>query len=104
MKSCQVWLYTSGEHPWSPHEIDMAVPLSPAELAVKLDCLYHHRSQRSQTPFLETQSGESWQQAENNNRLTAQHYDRLGLAEYSEASSCSGDTRNQRRGGKGSGW
>ena len=82
MKACQVWLYASSERPWYPHEIDMAVPLSPAELAVKLDCLYHHRSQRSQTPFLETQSGESWQQAETNNRATAQHYDRLGLAEY----------------------
>lgn len=82
MKVCQVWLYASGERPWSPDEIDMAVPLSPAELAVKLDCLYHHRSQRSQTPFLGIQSGESWQQAENNNRATAQHYDRLGMAEY----------------------
>jgi glucosamine-6-phosphate deaminase len=82
MKACQVWLYASSERPWSPDEIDMAVPLSPAELAVKLDCLYHHRSQRSQTPFLGIQSGESWQQAENNNRATAQHYDRLGLAEY----------------------
>ena len=82
MKACQVWLYASSERPWSPHEINMAVPLSPAELAVKLDCLYHHRSQRSQTPFLGAQSGESWQQAENNNRATAQHYDRLGLAEY----------------------
>ena len=82
MKACQVWMYASSERPWYPEEIDMAVPLSPAELAVKLDCLYHHRSQRSQTPFVETQSGESWQQAENNNRATAQHYDRLGLAEY----------------------
>ena len=82
MEACQVWLYASSERPWYPHEIDMAVPLSPAELAVKLDCLYHHRSQRSQTPFLKTQSGESWQQAENNNRATAQHYDHLGLPEY----------------------
>ncbi len=82
MKSCQVWLYASSERPWAPNEINMAVPLSPAELAVKLDSLYHHRSQRSQTPFLGSQSGESWQQAENNNRATAQRYDRLGLAEY----------------------
>jgi glucosamine-6-phosphate deaminase len=80
--SCQVWLYASNERPWPPDEIDMAVPLSPAELAVKLDCLYHHRSQRSQTPFTETQAGEGWQQAEQINRATAQHYDRLGLAEY----------------------
>src|ERR1700732_1158740 len=82
MKACQVWLYASSERPWYPEEIDMAVPLSPAELAIKLDCLYHHRSQRSQTPFLETQSGEGWQQAEQINRTSAQHYDRLGLAEY----------------------
>ncbi len=79
---CQVWLYASNERPWPPHEIDMAVPLSPAELAIKLDCLYHHRSQRSQTPFTETQAGEGWQQAEQINRATAQEYDRLGLAEY----------------------
>jgi glucosamine-6-phosphate deaminase len=82
MKACQIWLYASSERPWSPDEINMAVPLSPAELAVKLDCLFHHRSQRSQTPFLGALSGESWQQAENNNRATAQRYDRLGLAEY----------------------
>jgi len=82
MGACQVWLYASSERPWYPHEIEMAVPLSPAELAVKLDCLYHHRSQRSQTPFLKTQSGESWQQAEHSNRTTAEHYDHLGLPEY----------------------
>src|ERR1700730_10434299 len=82
LRNCQIWVYASNERPWPPHEIDMAVPLSPAELAIKLDCLYHHRSQRSQTPFTETQAGEGWQQAEQINRETAQHYDRLGLAEY----------------------
>jgi glucosamine-6-phosphate deaminase len=80
--SCQIWLYASNERPWPPHEIDMAVPLSPAELAIKLDCLYHHRSQRSQTPFTEIQAGEGWQQTEQINRTTAQQYDHLGLAEY----------------------
>ena len=80
--NCQVWLYASNERPWPPHEIDMAVPLSPPELAIKLDCLYHHRSQRSQTPFTEAQAGEGWQQAEQINRATARQYDRLGLAEY----------------------
>lgn len=79
---CQVWLYESVERPWSPYEVDMAVPLSPAELVIKLDCLYHHRSQRRQTPFLEKQSGESWQAAEHTNRATARKYDALGLAEY----------------------
>jgi glucosamine-6-phosphate deaminase len=80
--NCQIWLYASNERPWPAYEIDMAVPLSPAELAIKLDCLYHHRSQRSQTPFTGAQTGEGWQQAEQINRMTAEHYDRLGLAEY----------------------
>ena len=82
IRNCQIWVYASNERPWRPQEIDMAVPLSPAELAIKLDCLYHHRSQRSQTPFTDTQAGEGWQQAEQINRATAKQYDRLGLAEY----------------------
>jgi glucosamine-6-phosphate deaminase len=82
VRNSQIWVYASNERPWQPQEIDMAVPLSPAELAIKLDCLYHHRSQRSQTPFTDTQAGEGWQQAEQINRATAKQYDRLGLAEY----------------------
>jgi len=82
VRNSQIWVYSSNERPWQPQEIDMAVPLSPAELAIKLDCLYHHRSQRSQTPFTDTQAGEGWQQAEQINRATAKQYDRLGLAEY----------------------
>jgi glucosamine-6-phosphate deaminase len=81
-RECQIWLYASSDRTWLSHEIDMAVPLSPAELTVKLDCLYHHRSQRNQTPFIEQGSGESWEQAENANRTTARDYDRLGMAEY----------------------
>jgi len=79
---CQFWLYASSDRAWLSHEIDMAVPLSPAELTLKLECLYHHRSQRNQTPFIEHDSGESWQQAENANRATAHEYDKLGMAEY----------------------
>jgi glucosamine-6-phosphate deaminase len=79
---CQTWLYALSDRAWLSHEIDMAVPLSPAELTLKLECIYHHRSQRNQTPFIEHGSGETWQQAENANRATAQEYDQLGMAEY----------------------
>jgi len=79
---CQIWLYPLSDRAWLSHEIDMAVPLSPAELTLKLECLYHHRSQRNQTPFIEHGSGETWQQAENTNRATAHDYDQLGMAEY----------------------
>jgi glucosamine-6-phosphate deaminase len=81
-RKCQIWLYALSDRAWLSHEIDMAVPLSPAELTLKLECLYHHRSQRNQTPFIEHGSGETWQQAENANRATAHDYDRLGMAEY----------------------
>jgi glucosamine-6-phosphate deaminase len=60
---CQTWLYALSDRAWLSHEIDMAVPLSPAELTLKLECLYHHRSQRNQTPFIEHGSGETWQRS-----------------------------------------
>ena len=59
----------------------MAVPLSRAELANKIQAIYHHKSQRSQTP-LASGLHESWQQAEQHNRNLAGVYDQLGLANY----------------------
>lgn len=78
---CRVWLYRGVEMPWDAAEIDMAVPLSPRELAQKSQAVFHHRSQRSQTPVA---SGlrEPWQQAEQHNRDLAVTYDQLGLANY----------------------
>ena len=50
-------------------------------LAQKTQAVFHHKSQRSQTPVA---SGlrEPWQQAEQANRALAQSYDGLGLADY----------------------
>ncbi len=79
---CRVWLYRPPTRPWNPAEIDMAVPLSPTELAWKIQAIYQHKSQRSQTPLTDSTLRESWQQAEANNRTTAEDYDALGLAEY----------------------
>ncbi|MDO8545616.1 MAG: glucosamine-6-phosphate deaminase [Opitutaceae bacterium] len=80
-KDTRVWLYRGVEMPWDAAEIDMAVPLSPRELAQKTQAVFHHRSQRSQTPVA---SGlrEPWQQAEQHNRDLALTYDQLGLANY----------------------
>lgn len=80
-EECRVWLYRTPDKAWAPHEIDMAVPLSPAQLARKVQAIYQHKSQRSQTPA----SGglqEAWQQAEAAARGIARAYDSLGLAEY----------------------
>lgn len=79
--ACRVWLYRSPEKEWPAAEIGMAVPLSPIELAQKVEAAFHHKSQRSQNPGgAELQEG--WQQAERQNRSLARIYDRLGLAEY----------------------
>lgn len=82
VRDCYVWLYRGAGREWEPHEIDMAVPLSPEELAIKIQATYQHQSQRSQTPFRADNHRELWQQAELANRSTAITYDRLGLAEY----------------------
>ncbi|MGH8017188.1 MAG: glucosamine-6-phosphate deaminase [Opitutaceae bacterium] len=78
---CRVWIYRGVESPWGAAEIDMAVPLSPRELGLKTQAIFHHRSQRSQTPVA-VGLREAWQQAEQQNRSLAAAYDRLGLADY----------------------
>jgi glucosamine-6-phosphate deaminase len=80
-RDCRVWLYRGIETPWNAAEVDMAVPLSPRELAQKTQAIFHHRSQRNQTAVT-TGLREPWQQAEQHNRGLAETYDLLGLANY----------------------
>lgn len=82
LADCRLWLYRGGGQEWEPHEIDMAVPLSPDELKRKLQAIYQHQTQRSQAAGAANKHRESWQQAEVCNRMTAETYDHLGLAEY----------------------
>lgn len=77
-KDCRIWVYPDAEHAWPLHDIDMAVPLSPAEMRSKLEAVYRHQSQRSQTPS----STELWQETGTLDCSTAAAFDRLGLAEY----------------------
>lgn len=79
---CRVWLYRGPDREWEPAEIEMAVPFSPRELTQKIQAIYHHKSQRSQSPVVAAGLHESWQQAEHHNRAIAGRYDALGLAEY----------------------
>lgn len=81
-RDCRVWLYGNPGRDCAIAEIDMAVPMSPAELASKIGAIYHHKSQRSQSPAQSRQSGEAWQQAEHHNQAIARGYDELGLANY----------------------
>ncbi|MDX2111693.1 MAG: glucosamine-6-phosphate deaminase [Verrucomicrobiota bacterium] len=81
---CAWWLYRSPWQEWAVHEIDMAVPLSPDELATKIRGICQHQSQRTQTPLATAGENprEVWQQAETANHATSAIYDKLGLAEY----------------------
>ena len=79
---CRLWFYRGPDRQWDPADIDMAVPFSPRELTQKIQAIYHHKSQRSQSPVFAAGLHEAWQQAEHHNRAIARSYDRLGLTEY----------------------
>lgn len=83
VKHCEVWLYRGAWQEWEPHEIDMAVPLSPDEVERKRMAIFKHESQKDRALFPgPTDPREFWQRAEDRNRETARLYDRLGLPEY----------------------
>lgn len=81
-KNCDVWLYRGAWHEWEPDEIEMAVPLSPAEVVRKRVAIFKHESQKDRALFPGTDTREFWQRAEERNSATARLYDALGLAEY----------------------
>ncbi len=82
IKDCWLWLYRGAWHEWPVHEIEMAVPLSPAELRKKRQAIFMHQSQKDRPPFPGTDEREFWQRAEDRNQATAKAYRGLGLAEY----------------------
>jgi len=82
LSDCYLWLYRGAGRDWQSHEIEMAVPMSPGQLADKIKAIYQHQSQRSQTPSSEGELRESWQLAEARDQGVARLYDQLGLANY----------------------
>jgi glucosamine-6-phosphate deaminase len=82
-QDCQLWLYRGAWQEWEPHEIEMAVPLSPDEVSRKRMAIFKHESQKDRALFPgATDPREFWQRAEDRNRDTARLYDKLGLPEY----------------------
>jgi glucosamine-6-phosphate deaminase len=81
-QGCAVWLYRGAWQEWAPHQIDMAVPLSPQEVALKRAAIFKHESQKDRALFPGSDVREFWQRAESRNADTARRYDELGLAEY----------------------
>ena len=83
VRDCEVWLYRGAWQEWEPHEVDMAVPLSPDEVMRKRMAIFKHESQKDRALFPgPSDPREFWQRAEDRNRETARLYDRLGLPEY----------------------
>lgn len=81
-ESSEVWLYRGAWQEWSPHQIEMAVPLSPQEVNRKRAAIFKHESQKDRALFPGGDMREFWQRAEARNTETARRYDALGLAEY----------------------
>ncbi|AMR30781.1 glucosamine-6-phosphate deaminase [Mucilaginibacter sp. PAMC 26640] len=82
VKDCWMWLYRGAWHEFATHEIEMAVPLSPAEVLRKRSAIFKHQSQKDRPVFPGDDEREFWVRAEDRNRETAVCYDKLGMAEY----------------------
>jgi glucosamine-6-phosphate deaminase len=77
-----VWLYRGAWQEWSVTEATWLVPLSQEELAVKIQAIFKHQSQKDSAPFPGLDDREFWQRVEARNKDTAGMLNQLGLAEY----------------------
>jgi glucosamine-6-phosphate deaminase len=68
---CRVWLYRCHQHELEPHEIDMAVPMNPDQVACKVAAAHKFLTHN----LTDNLTGER-------NRENARLYDKLGMAEY----------------------
>ncbi|MFN0179520.1 MAG: glucosamine-6-phosphate deaminase [Gemmatimonadales bacterium] len=78
----EVWLYRGAWQEWSVTEATWLVPLAQEELALKIQAIFKHQSQKDSAPFPGLDEREFWQRVEARNKETAATLDRLGLAEY----------------------
>ncbi|MBM4186367.1 MAG: glucosamine-6-phosphate deaminase [Gemmatimonadetes bacterium] len=78
----EVWLYRGAWQEWSVTEATWLVPLSQEELALKIQAIFKHQSQKDSAPFPGLDEREFWVRVEARNKETAAMLDRLGLAEY----------------------
>jgi glucosamine-6-phosphate deaminase len=79
----EVLLYRGAWQEWAPHEIEVAVPLSPHDLELKRAAIFRHESQKDSALFPGPDDPrEFWQRAEDRNRHTAAVYNQFGLPEY----------------------
>lgn len=82
MNDCWVWLYRGAWFEWQPHEIEMAIPMSPDQVVKKRHAIFYHQSQKDKVMFQGNDAREFWVRAEDRNKLTAEKYRKLGMADY----------------------
>ena len=75
-------LYRGAWQEYDLHEIEIAVPLSPGDIQRKRKAIFMHQSQKDAALFPGADPREFWQRAEERNRATADHYNKVGLPEY----------------------
>ena len=82
MKDCWLWLYRGAWLDWGIHDIDMAVPMSPAQVLRKRKAIFFHQTQKDGVMFQGQDLREFWVRAEERNSETAEKYKKMGLADY----------------------
>ncbi len=82
MEDCWLWLYRGAWQEFAPHEIEMAIPMSPGQVLQKRHGIFNHQSQKDAVPFQGSDSREFWERAEDRNAGTAEIFDKLGLPKY----------------------
>ena len=82
IKDCWLWLYRGAWLEWDIHEIDMAVPMSPAQVLRKRKAIFFHQTQKDGVMFQGQDLREFWVRAEERNNETAEKYKKMGLADY----------------------
>ncbi|MEM6327288.1 MAG: glucosamine-6-phosphate deaminase [Bacteroidota bacterium] len=77
-----VWLYRGAWQEWEIDRADVFLPMSKADLDLKIEAIYKHESQKDRALFPGAyDEREFWQRARDRNTSTAQDLDALGLPE-----------------------
>jgi glucosamine-6-phosphate deaminase len=82
IKNTRVWLYRGAWDDFETYDIEMAVPMSPAQMQKKIHAIFYHQTQKDNVMFKGEDSREFWQRVEQRNMELAQKYNKLGLADY----------------------
>jgi glucosamine-6-phosphate deaminase len=82
LTECEAWLYRGVWADWPIHEVDMAVPLSPSELACKQRAAFQHENLKNQSSLAGEDGRDARQRAEDSSRATSRLFDKLGLPDY----------------------